>query len=84
MAAIQQVIRDGCYEPGDVISADETGLYSGAQPKSPHGPAGRAARRHLCGQHHGALHGGRGRRHDAIGIIQCSAKRPELRGMRAR
>jgi len=34
MQAIQKVIKDGGYEPQDVISADETGIFFGAPPKN--------------------------------------------------
>jgi hypothetical protein len=40
MAAIQQVIEDGGYEPCDIISADETGIFFGAQPKNQYVPEG--------------------------------------------
>jgi hypothetical protein len=88
MAAIQQVIRAGGYEPRDVVSADETGLFFGAQPMNQYVPAGvRRGSAPECNDMArftammwGAADGTMG---PPCVIIKCTAKGPDLRGTRA-
>ena len=51
MAAIQQVIREGGYAPGDFISVNEMGIVVGAQPMHQHLPRGRVGDVRV--RHHG-------------------------------